>query len=70
MPGDATAMKELALHPGTGAMGCTQITEINYTPGVALVGPLPDAFELATVYTAAVSATVSRAKRFLTLSPL
>jgi molybdate transport system substrate-binding protein len=32
-------------------IGCTQETEINYTPGVALVGSLPPEFELATDYT-------------------
>ena len=37
-----------------GAVGCTQITEIRYTPGVVLVGPLPAEFELATVYSVAV----------------
>ena len=36
-------------------IGCTQVTEINYTVGVELVAPLPARFELATVYTAAVS---------------
>ena len=45
-----------------GAIGCTQITEINYTPGIALVGALPEAFELATVYSAAVSAKAQRAR--------
>jgi molybdate transport system substrate-binding protein len=35
-------------------IGCTQVTEINYTPGVQLIGLLPQEFELATVYTAAV----------------
>jgi len=39
----------------SGLIGCTQVTEILYTPGVSLVAPLPQAFELATVYTAAVS---------------
>ena len=54
-PNGATAMRELA-RQGRGPVGCTQITEIRYTPGVALVGPLPPEFELATVYTAAVAA--------------
>jgi molybdate transport system substrate-binding protein len=52
----AVAMSELARSTGPWQMGCTQITEINYTPGVALVGPLPPEFELATVYAAAVAA--------------
>jgi len=55
-PNGAAAMRELARTTGQGHVGCTQITEIRYTPGVALVGPLPAEFELATVYTVAVSA--------------
>jgi len=54
-PNGATAMRELAMATGHGLVGCTQITEIRYTPGVALVGPLPPEFELSTVYTVAVS---------------
>jgi molybdate transport system substrate-binding protein len=53
-PNGATSMRELASAP-PGAVGCTQITEILYTPGITLVGALPAAFELATVYTAAVA---------------
>jgi len=53
-PNGATAMRELATATGRGLVGCTQTTEIRYTPGVALVGPLPAEFELATVYTVAV----------------
>jgi molybdate transport system substrate-binding protein len=56
-PNGATAMRELAADRRAGAIGCTQITEIKYTPGIALVGALPEAFELATTYSAAVSAT-------------
>ena len=55
-PNGATAMRELATATGHGLVGCTQITEIRYTPGVALVGPLPAEFELATVYSVAVCA--------------
>ena len=68
-PNGATAMRELAAS-GAGAIGCTQITEILYTPGTALVGPLPDAFELATVYTAALAARAAEpmlAQRFIDL---
>jgi molybdate transport system substrate-binding protein len=57
-PNGATAMRALAEMRERGAVGCTQVTEINYTPGVALVGPLPAGFDLATVYTAAVCASV------------
>ena len=50
----AIAMRELA-GADDGAIGCTQATEIRYTPGLALVGPLPAPFALATVYSAAVA---------------
>jgi molybdate transport system substrate-binding protein len=55
-PNGATAMRALAASSAAGVLGCTQITEIRYTPGVALVGPLPAEFELATVYSVAVCA--------------
>jgi molybdate transport system substrate-binding protein len=56
-PNGAQAMAALAATTAARerAIGCTQVTEILYTPGVTLVGPLPPPFELATVYTAAVS---------------
>jgi molybdate transport system substrate-binding protein len=50
----ATAMRELA-GADEQAIGCTQATEIRYTPGLALVGPLPAPFALATVYSAAIA---------------
>lgn len=53
-PNGATAMREMASATEQGLVGCTQVTEILYTPGVQLVGVLPREFELATVYTAAV----------------
>lgn len=53
-PNGATAMREMARCAESGLIGCTQVTEILYTPGVALAGLLPAEFELATVYTAAV----------------
>lgn len=53
-PNGATAMKAMADSSEQGLIGCTQITEILFTEGVTLVAPLPKAFELATVYTAAV----------------
>ena len=56
-PNGATAMKAMAARPvEPGLIGCTQVTEILYTPGVQLVSALPKEFELATVYTAAVAA--------------
>lgn len=69
-PNGATAMQALALPGEPGCIGCTQVTEINYTPGVVLAGPLPPGFELSTVYIAAVAAN-SRApelaRRFVEL---
>ena len=55
-PNGASAMAALAANPEAGGIGCTQVTEINYTAGVRLVAALPTAFELATEYTAAVCA--------------
>mgnify|MGYP001226958914 CR=1 FL=1 len=55
-PNGATAMREMAAASEAAPIGCTQVTEIKYTPGVELVGLLPTQFELATTYTAAVSA--------------
>jgi molybdate transport system substrate-binding protein len=55
-PNGATAMREMAQSTESGLIGCTQVTEILYAPGVQLVGLLPREFELATVYTAAVCA--------------
>lgn len=49
-PNGATAMREMAQAKGAHVMGCTQVTEIKYTPGIDLVGLLPPEFELATVY--------------------
>ena len=54
-PNGATAMAEMAKCTELGLIGCTQVTEILYTAGVNLVAVLPKEFELATVYTAAVS---------------
>ena len=68
----ATAMRELAGAGDAGAIGCTQATEIRYTPGLALVGALPAPFALATVYSAAVRrderATMKHARRFIDLA--
>ena len=54
-PNGATAMKAMADAGDPRAIGCTQVTEILITPGVELVANLPSGFELATVYTAAVT---------------
>jgi molybdate transport system substrate-binding protein len=58
-PNGATAMRELAASSASNPIGCTQVTEILFTPGVDLVGLLPPQFELATVYTAAVPVRAS-----------
>lgn len=50
-PNGATAMQSMASSNEPNLIGCTQVTEINYTPGVDLVEVLPLEFELATDYT-------------------
>jgi molybdate transport system substrate-binding protein len=55
----ATAMTALANRGAPGSIGCTQITEILYTPFLALAGALPDPFGLATMYSAGVSKTAN-----------
>ena len=57
-PNGTTAMKAMGEAPGH-PIGCTQATEILAVPSVRLVAPLPKGFDLATVYTAAVSARAS-----------
>ncbi len=53
-PNGATAMRKMAASQETGLIGCTQVTEIIFAPGVDLVARLPQEFELVTVYTAAI----------------
>lgn len=58
-PNGALAMRAMADAGVAGEcdlIGCTQVTEINYTDGVTLAGPLPSGFELSTMYEAAVAA--------------
>jgi molybdate transport system substrate-binding protein len=50
-PNGATAMGEMAKSTESHLIGCTQVTEINYTEGVDLVDVLPAEFELSTDYT-------------------
>jgi molybdate transport system substrate-binding protein len=52
-PNGASAMDALAQSREDGVIGCTQVTEINATPGVTLAGVLPAPFELATPYAVA-----------------
>ena len=54
-PNGETAMRTLAEEAPIGAIGSTQMTEIKYTPGLTLVGPLPPEHDLSTLYSAAVS---------------
>jgi len=54
-PNGNAAMRAMAAAGGQ-PLGCTQATEIIATPGVALVGPLPGEFRLATVYTCGLTA--------------
>ena len=55
----AIAMRALADDQRADAIGCTQATEIRYTPGLDLVGALPAPFALATVYSAALASGAS-----------
>lgn len=69
-PNGATAMRALSERGAPGALGCTQVTEILYTPGLALVGALPEPFGLSTVYAAGVgrdSAEPALAAAFIAL---
>jgi molybdate transport system substrate-binding protein len=69
-PNGATAMRELAQAKGARLIGCTQVTEIKHTPGVALAGLLPREFELATIYCAGIctkAAAPQAARRFIEL---
>lgn len=52
-PNGTTAMRAMGEAPGH-PIGCTQATEILAVPSVRLVAPLPQGFDLATIYTAAV----------------
>jgi molybdate transport system substrate-binding protein len=55
-PNGATAMRNLAASNAARPIGCTQATEIIATEGVTLSASLPKGYELATIYTAAVTA--------------
>ena len=54
-PNGATAMRFLARTDARKPIGCTQSAEIIATSGVQLCGPLTLGFDLATMYTAAVT---------------
>jgi molybdate transport system substrate-binding protein len=60
-PNGATAMRELAASKVRRPIGCTQSTEIISTEGVTLSGSLPKGCELATMYTAGITARAAHA---------
>jgi molybdate transport system substrate-binding protein len=62
-PNGATAMRHLAETDASRPIGCTQSTEIISTPGVKLSGSLPPGCELATMYTAALTARAAHARQ-------
>jgi molybdate transport system substrate-binding protein len=62
-PNGATAMRHLAETDALRPIGCTQSTEIISTEGVKLSGSLPPGCELATMYTAAVTARAANARQ-------
>jgi molybdate transport system substrate-binding protein len=59
-PNGTTAMGALAKAPEARPIGCTQVTEIIATAGVALVEVLPKGLDLSTRYTAGVVASSPR----------
>ena len=61
-PNGATAMRSLAASTAARPIGCTQSTEIISTEGVMLSGALPQGYDLATVYTAAIAARADKAE--------
>jgi molybdate transport system substrate-binding protein len=69
-PNGATAMRHMADSPARKPIGCTQSTEIIGTPGVTLSGVLPPGCQLATMYTAAVTAGAARPQEAQTLIDL
>lgn len=69
-PNGAAAMQALSQAGEPGAIGCTQVTEIIFAPGVQLVAALPKEFELATVYTAAVCSQAAQPQAAVALIDL
>jgi len=61
-PNGATAMRHLAESTARKPIGATQATEILATGGVKFLGALPKGCDLATVYTAAVTAKAAHAR--------
>jgi molybdate transport system substrate-binding protein len=69
-PNGATAMAELATSTAKRPIGCTQSTEIIATKGVELSGSLPKGCDLATMYTAGITASAAHADEAHTLIKL
>jgi molybdate transport system substrate-binding protein len=69
-PNGATAMAAMAQSPESGLIGCTQVTEINYTQGVDLVDVLPAEFELSTDYTLGICTAAQSPEQALILAQL
>ena len=61
-PNGATAMRHMADSDAKHPIGCTQATEIIATDGIKLSGALPKGFDLATMYTAAVTTRAAHAR--------
>jgi molybdate transport system substrate-binding protein len=61
-PNGATAMHQLAASNAARPLGCTQLTEIIATSGVAPSGSLPRGYDLATTYTAGIAVQSAHAK--------
>jgi molybdate transport system substrate-binding protein len=62
-PNGATAMRHLAESNTARPIGCTQSTEIINTEGVKLSGPLPQGYDLSTLYTAAIATGAANARQ-------
>ena len=61
-PNGATAMRHMAEIDAKRPIGCTQATEIIATKGIKLSGALPKGCDLATTYTAAITAKAAHAR--------
>lgn len=61
-PNGATAMRHMADSKAIRPIGCTQATEIIATKGIQLSGALPKGCDLATIYTAAVTAKTAHGR--------
>ena len=61
-PNGATAMRQMAESNARKPIGCTQATEIIATRGIKLSGALPKGCDLATMYTAAVTARAAHTR--------